>query len=135
MFLIDTNVISELQKNERANPGVIEWFVQTPPSRQFFSVVTAIELERGVGLLERKDAIRGQHLRTWVDKILLEYAARLISVDTSIARLCGRLHVEKTRPYNDALIAATAMIGDKTVVTRNVQDFVTMGARVINPFR
>ena len=134
MYLIDTNVISELRKRHRAEPRVLTWFRETPEELMALSVVTAAELEAGVRLLERRDAAQGAIIRRWVEGVIAEFHARFVPVDLDIARICGGLHVPDPRPERDAWIAATALAHGLTVVTRNVSDFAPMGVKIVNPW-
>lgn len=135
MFLLDTNVVSELRRPERANANVRAWASGTPAELYAISVVTVLELERGIVLVERRDAMQAAVLRRWLEReILTPLADRILSIDTAIARLCANLRVPDPRPERDALIAATALTLGLTVVTRNVGDFEPMGVTLINPW-
>lgn len=137
MFLLDTNVVSELRKARagRAEPRVVAWAQGVPISRQFLSVVSVHELELGVRLAERRDAPRGRILRAWLDEhVLPTFAERILPVDTAVARRSAALHVPDPRPIRDALVAATALVHGLTVVTRNLRDFATTGAELLDPW-
>jgi len=135
MYLIDTNVWSELRNRGRANPGVRAWADGCKASDLYLSVVTAFELERGVLLMERRDPRQGAHLRAWmVQNVLEPFEKQILPVDVTIARRCAALHVPDPRPERDALIAATALVHGLTVVTRNVADFEPMGVKTFNPW-
>lgn len=135
MFLLDTNVVSELRRPERANANVRAWASGTPAELYAISVVTVLELERGILLVERRDAMQATVLRRWLEReILTPLADRILSIDTAIARRCASLHVPDPRPERDALIAATALTLGLTVVTRNIGDFEPMGVTLINPW-
>lgn len=135
MFLLDTNVVSELRRPERAAANVWAWASSTPTDHYAISVVTVQELERGTLLMERRDPIQGGILRRWLEQeVLARLAPRILSIDSAIARRCARLHVPDPRPERDALIAATALAHGLTVVTRNVGDFEPMGVAVLNPW-
>lgn len=111
MFLLDTNVVSELRKigSSKADEQVEKWAISTPASQTFVSVITIFEIERGVLRIERRDSRQGQVLRTWLnDYVLAHYSDRIIPIDTRIARRCASLHVPDPMPDYDALIAATA---------------------------
>jgi len=138
MYILDTNVLSELRKAHagNANPGVTEWAAGVPPASLFLSVVSVLELELGVLLVEHRDAAQALHLRAWLDnRVLPAFAGRILPIDESIARRCARLHVPNPRPERDALIAATALTHGMTVVTRNLNDFDSLGVAVLNPWR
>ena len=137
MYLLDTNVVSELRKAKsgKADAGVIAWAAGLPASELFLSAISVLELEMGVLLVERRDAAQGVILRSWLDKhVLPAFAERILPVDTAVARRCARLHVPDPRAERDALIAATALVRDLTVVTRNVGDFEASGVRLLNPW-
>jgi toxin FitB len=134
MYLVDTNVISELRKRHRAEPAVIRWFRETPEALMMISVVTVAELEAGVQQLERRDAVQGALIRRWVDGVMREFGDRCVSIEVAAGRICGGLHVPDPRPERDAWIAATALARGLTVVTRNTRDFLPMGVKVLNPW-
>ncbi len=135
MYLLDTNVVSELRRPERTDPNVRTWASVTTADPQWLSVVTVLELEKGTLLMERRDAKQGGILRRWLElEVLRSLAGRILPVDLAIARRCARLHVPDPRPERDALIAATALEHGLTVVTRNVGDFQALGVPVLNPW-
>ena len=138
MYILDTNVLSELRKAHTAyaHPGVTAWAAGVPPASLFLSVVSVLELELGVLLIERRDAAQALHLRAWLDnRVLPAFADRILPIDEAIARRCASLHVPNPRPERDALIAATALTHGMTVVTRNLNDFDALGVDVLNPWR
>ncbi|MBY0448091.1 MAG: type II toxin-antitoxin system VapC family toxin, partial [Hyphomonadaceae bacterium] len=131
MFLLDTNVVSELRRPARAGPHVRAWADNTPAELYALSVVTVQELERGTLLMERRDAAQGAILRRWLEEaVLAKLASRILPIEVAVARRCAQLHVPNPRPERDALIAATALVYGLTVVTRNVADFEPMGVSV-----
>ena len=137
MYLLDTNVVSELRKAKsgKADARVTAWASGVPASELFLSAISVLELEMGVLLVERRDAAQGVVLRSWLDKhVLPAFADRILPVDAAVARRCARLHVPDPRAERDALIAATALVRDLTVVTRNVGDFEATGVRLLNPW-
>lgn len=138
MYLLDTNVVSELRKAKqgKADEGVVEWAQSVQVGELYLSAISVLELEQGVLQRERKDASQGALLRTWLDQhVLPGFAGRILAVDTAVAIRCGRLHVPDPRSERDALIAATALVHGMTVVTRNVKDFEPTGVPVFNPWR
>ena len=138
MFLLDTNVVSELRKvgSKHANSNVEQWANSTPGKQTFISVITLFELERGILLAERKDKPEGNILRKWFEeRVLLQYADRTIPLTADIARRCAYLHVPNPMPDYDALIAATALVHSLTVVTRNTEDFERTGVKLLNPWQ
>jgi toxin FitB len=135
MFLLDTNVISELRRPEKADGNVLAWASTNPAASFFLSAISILEIELGTLLIARKDAAHGAILRGWVnDQILTRFNDRILAVDTGVAQRCARLHVRSPRAERDALIAATAMVHGLTVVTRNVTDFEPMGVPLLNPW-
>lgn len=137
MYLLDTNVISELRKKEKANQGVITFFqhLNRSNTNAFLSAVTLGELRRGIELIRhRKDFTQANLLENWFSTILTDYSDKILPIDQDIAQLWGRLRVPNPSNELDKLIAATAILYDLTVVTRNVTDFLETGAKVYNPF-
>jgi predicted nucleic acid-binding protein len=137
MFLLDTNVISELRKagDGRADANVIAWLSSEDATQFYISSITLMELELGILRIERRDPGQGARLRTWMDNhVLPEFSERTLPVDTAVALLCARLHVPDPRPDRDAYIAATAHLHGMTVVTRNVADFEPTGVHLLNPW-
>lgn len=137
MYLVDTNVVSEVRKRSRADKGVMAFFREAAQndSDLYLSVVTVGELRRGVEIIRhRGDKPQATRLEHWLDGVLREFASNILAVDEEIGQLWGRLRVPHPEHLLDKLIAATALIHDLTVVTRNVDDFAGTGARVLNPF-
>ena len=137
MYLLDTNVVSELRKvrSGKADAGVAQWAEQTRAAELYLSVISLHELDIGVLLRERKDAEQGRMLREWLEQhVLPAFANRVLPVDVAVARASARLHVPDPRPVRDALIAATALVHDMTVVTRNIADFEPTGVAIHNPW-
>ncbi|MBD8891272.1 type II toxin-antitoxin system VapC family toxin [Roseibium litorale] len=137
MFLLDTNVISELRKtgDGRADPNLMAWVEEKSADSLYISAVTLMELEIGILRVERRDPEQGARLRDWMDtRVVPEFSNRTLPVDASVAIACARLHVPDPRSERDALIAATAQVHGMTVVTRNVSDFQATGIRLLNPW-
>ena len=137
MYLLDTNVISELRKvgDGRADARVIAWISDRDPANFYLSALTLMELEIGILRMERRDSEQGLRLRTWMDRhVLPEFLERTLPVDSAVALKCARLHVPHPRAERDALIAATAIVHGMTVVTRNLVDFERIGTDVVNPW-
>jgi predicted nucleic acid-binding protein len=138
MYLMDTNVISEMRKTSaaRGDAAVRRWAGSVDQSALFLSVITVLEVQMGVLRMMRKDAVQGELLRRWLHQAVLPaFRGRILEVDAEIALRGAALHVPVTIAYYDALIAATAMIHGMTVVTRNVADFAPMGVSVLNPWQ
>ncbi|QHG74207.1 type II toxin-antitoxin system VapC family toxin [Ensifer adhaerens] len=137
-YLLDTNVISELRKvgDGKADANVVEWIGAEDAARFFISAITVLELERGVLSVQRRDAAQGARLRSWLDgQVRPEFAGRILTVDDAVATRCAHLHVPDRRNEADALIAATALVHDMAVVTRNVRDFEGTGVVVVAPWQ
>ena len=135
MFLLDTNVVSELRRRDRADMRVGVWSDSVRPEAQFISAITLQEIEIGALSIERRDRVQGELLRRWIDQAVLpSFGNRILPVDTDVALRCARLHVPDPRPQVNALIAATALVHDLTLVTRNVADFAALGVPVLNPW-
>lgn len=137
MFILDTNVISELRKAGKgtADANVIAWAIGIPVVKLYLSAVTIHELELGVLLVERRDVIKGAVLRKWLSHYVLPaFANRILPIDTAVARQSAALQVPQTRPFRDGLIAATGIVHRMTIVTRNIADFSPTGAALLNPW-
>jgi predicted nucleic acid-binding protein len=137
MFLLDTNVVSELRKVRagKADANVAAWTERVDAADLFISVITVMELELGVLSIERKDAVQGSVLRAWLEQhVLPEFSGRTVSIDATVALRCARLHVPDKRGERDALIAATALVHGMTLVTRNAADFQSTGVTLLNPW-
>jgi predicted nucleic acid-binding protein len=137
MYLVDTNVVSEHRKGTRANSGVRDFFrrVTTERTPIFLSVVTVGELRRGVDLVRhRGDTLQANRLEKWLTQLLRHYHDYILNIDTDVAQLWGRLRVPHYENALDKLIAATALIHNLAVVTRNHDDFEKTGVRVFDPF-
>jgi len=135
MFLLDTNVVSELRRSRRADPHVTAWADSVAPADMFLSSITVLELETGALLLARRDERQGRLIRQWIeDRVLPAFTGRILAVDIAVARRCAPLHVPDPKPYRDSLIAATALVHGLTVATRNRADFEPMAVSVLNPW-
>src|SRR4051794_28195077 len=120
MFLLDTNVISELRRPERANRNVVAWAGSIPVASFFLSVISILEIEVGALRLARKDPAQGIIFRAWIDRqILTRFDGRILPVDLGVALRCAALHVPNPASERDALITATALAHGLTMVTRN----------------
>ncbi len=137
MFVLDTNVVSELRKARggQADAQVLAWAHQADPASLYISALTVLELELGVLRMGRRDARQGAMLRSWLDdQVLVAFRSRVLAIDTAVARRCASLHVPDACAERDALIAATALIHAMTVVTRNTADFIATGVALLNPW-
>lgn len=133
-YLIDTNVVSELRKGARANPLVVDWFRRQQPQELFLSVLTLGELRHGVERVRRRDPGSALALGRWLDRILEQFRDRILDVDQAVAERWGRTGIPDPLPDVDALVAATALVHDLIVVTRNVKHIAPAGVRCFNPF-
>ena len=135
MYLLDTNVISELRHGKpKQSPAVRAWAADKEMSRLFLSAITVLELEKGVQALERKQPPQGGALRDWLDHVKTAFADRILPFNEDTAVLCAAMHFPQPKPERDAMIAATALQHRMTLVTRNVIDFENTGLALINPF-
>lgn len=135
--MLDTVVVPELRKAKtgKADRRVVEWASGVAPSVLFLSVITILELEQGVLLIQQRDLVQGAVLRAWLDRqVLPTFAGRVLPIDAAVAQQCPGLHVPNTRAERGALIAATALVHGMAVVTGNVADFEPLGIQVINPW-
>jgi predicted nucleic acid-binding protein len=137
IYLLDTNVVSELRKKSSGNAdrNVVAWESGVSADTVYISVVTVMELELGTLRITRRDPLQGAILRSWVDNnVLKSFAGRILPVDVEVAQRAAALHVPDPRPEHDALLAATALVHKMTVVTRNTVDFTPTGIATLNPW-
>lgn len=134
-FLLDTNVLSELRKGKRTDPGVTAWYAAVPEEDLFLSVLVVGELRQGVERLRRRDLEGADRLDRWLGDLLEDYADRILPLDLRAAELWGRLNVPDPLPAVDGLLAATAITHDLALVTRNGRDVARTGVRIVDPFR
>lgn len=133
-LLLDTNVLSELRKGGRAHPEVQTWFESTDERALFTSVLVLGEIRRGIESIRRRDPTAGQALDHWKYRLVETFGDRVLPVDAAIADRWGALNVPDPVPTVDGLLAATALVYDFTLVTRNVRDVERTGVRLLNPF-
>ena len=118
MYILDSNVVSELRKGTKAHRNVRTWAQALPAASLYLSAISILELEIGILLVERRDRKQGGILRTWMDgHVLPSFSGRILAIDTIVAQRCAALHVPNSRSGRDALIAATALVHGMTVVT------------------
>jgi toxin FitB len=135
MYLLDTNIVSELRRPDKAAQSVVAWAATAPLASMFLSAITILEIELGALSIARRDQAQGRILRAWIDdQILPRFHGRILPIDAAVAQRCARLHIPDPRAERDALIAATALTHGMRVVTRNVGDFAPMGVELLNPW-
>lgn len=133
-FLIDTNILAELRKRERGNPGVLNWYNGIEESEIYISVIVLGEIRRGIELLRRRDQVAAESLEAWLNCLRVSLGDRLLPVTEAITDCWGRLGIPDPIPVADGLLAATALVHDLTLVTRDTRDVERSGARLLNPF-
>jgi toxin FitB len=132
-FLLDTNVVSEIRKHT-PDAGVAQWFASVPADSLFLSVLVVGEIRQGIERLARRDSAQAEIFEQWLSQLVDGYDDRLIPITERIAQTWGRLNVPAPLPVVDGLLAATALVHDWTLVTRNVADVRSTGVRLLNPF-
>lgn len=134
-YLLDTNVISELRKGERANAAVTAWFEGLADEEIFISVLTVGEIRRGIESIRRRDPDSAAALDGWLARVVEAHLDRIIPINRAVAEEWARLNVPDPLPVIDGLLAATAKVADLTLATRNVADVEGTGAALLNPFK
>lgn len=137
MYLLDTNVLSELRKagSDRAEPNVISWAEDKSTTSLFISAITILEIQMGILQIERKDPRQAAIYKTWLNShVLKAFSDRVLSFDTNSALKCAQLHVPNPKSERDAMIASTSIVHGLTLVTRNEKDFKHIDVDVINPW-
>lgn len=137
MFILDTNVISELRKvkSGRADENVIHWVATQEPQQFFISAICILEIDMGILGVDRYDVKQAKALRKWRDEYIFpSFEHRILDVALAVCRQCASLHIPNKRPDRDAFVAATALHHKMTVVTRNTKDFADTGVALINPW-
>lgn len=133
-YLIDTNVVSELRKKQRADQRVVAWLQEREPDELYLSVLVIGELRRGAARVRRRDPTAAEALDRWVTHIGERFGDRVLAVDRAVAERWGEISAHPTVPDVDGLLAATALVHDLVVVTRNVRHIAPTGARCLDPF-
>ena len=135
MFLLDTNIVSEVRKGRRSDPNVSNWYADVSESQLFISSLTIGEIRKGIELARRRhDVDQAEALETWLRAVIQRFSGRILTVDTEEADTWGQLSAIRPVPVIDGLLAATAMAHDMILVTRNVSDVEGLGVRVLDPF-
>jgi len=132
-FLLDTNVVSEIQK-KAPDRGVATWFASVPADKLFLSVLVVGEIRQGITRLVRRDPAQAEIFERWLSQLVDGYGDRIVPITVRIAEAWGRLNVPDPVPVVDGLLAATALVHDWTLVTRNFNDVTSTGVRLLDPF-
>ena len=132
-WLVDTNVLSELRKGDRANPGVRAWFDAADDHDLYTSVLVLGEIRRGLESIRRRDTPSALALEHWLARLTADFGARILPVDVDVADRWGALNVPNPIPTVDGLLAATALVHDLVLVTRNVRDVIRTRVEVLDP--
>jgi predicted nucleic acid-binding protein len=132
-YLLDTNIVSELRKRD-PDDHVLAWYGTVRPVDLYLSVMTIGEIRRGVERLRRRDPLHAVRIERWLSGLIAHYRNRIVDVDATIAERWGRINVPDPLPVVDGLLAASALVRDLTLVTRNVRDVKHCGVRLLNPF-
>lgn len=133
-FLLDTNIISEIRKRDRADSSVARWVAQAPVTEIGTSVIVLAEIRRGIELKRRGDPRQAESLDRWFSQMRIRLEERVLPIDESIAEAWARLSVPNPLPFIDGLLAATAKVHNLTLVTRNIADIAGTGISLLNPF-
>lgn len=134
-WLIDTTVVSDLRKGDRANDGIRAWFAEASEDELFTSVLVLGEIRRGIESIRRRDTPSALALEQWLDRLTADFGERVLPIDARVADRWGRLNVPDQVPTVDGLLAATALVHDLVLVTRNIRDVANTGVRVLDPSR
>ena len=135
MFLLDTNIVSEVRKGRRSDPSVSNWYAGVDESQLFISSLTIGEIRRGIEIARRRrDVDQAEALETWLQTVIQRFSGRILIVDAKEADTWGQISAIRTVPVVDSLLAATAIVHDMTLVTRNVADVAGLGVQVLDPF-
>jgi toxin FitB len=133
-YLLDTSIVSEIRKGSRADKAVMTWFSDVNDEDLYLSVLVLGELRQGVERLRARDLASAERLDRWLHRLAEGYEGRILLVDERVAQVWGRLNVPDPLPAIDGLLAATAVVHDLTLATRNTRDVARTGARLFNPF-
>lgn len=134
-FLLDTNIISEIRKGERCNPGLTAWYASISDEDLFLSSLVLGEIRRGIELARLRDSAKATALERWLQQVKAAFSTRILGIDQTIADQWGRMSAIRSIPVIDGLLAATALVNGLTLVTRNERDVTGLGVPILNPFR
>ena len=132
-WLVDTNILSELRKGDRTDPGVRAWFAEAREEELFTSVLVLGEIRRGIESIRRRDAPSALALEQWLTRFTMSFAERVLPIDAQVADRWGTLNVPDPVPTVDGLLAASALVHDLVLVTRNVRDVAGTGVQLLDP--
>ena len=133
-FLLDTNIISEIRKRDRAHPNLARWVARTPVKEMGTSVVVLAEIRRGIELKRRSDSKQAEALDRWFAQMRTRLGDRVLPIDEPIAEMWATMNVPDPLPFIDGLLAATTKVHGLTLVTRNVSDVARTGVSIVDPF-
>ena len=134
MYLLDTNVVSELRKRDRCEENVAAWYTGISDDDLFLSVLTLGEFRKGIEIVRDRDPDQAEVLENWLRYVQQNYEGRILSIDANITDAWGQMHYIRNIPVIDGLLAATAKVHNLTLVTRNIQHVEGLGANLLNPF-
>jgi toxin FitB len=132
-YLLDTNVVSEIRKKV-PDPGVSAWLASVPDDELFLSVLVVGEIRQGIERLARRDLAQAEIFEQWLGRLVHAYGDRIVPITARVAEAWGRLNLPDAVPVVDGLMAATALVHDWTLITRNVDDVASTGVRILDPF-
>ncbi len=134
MYLIDTNIISEIRKGSRCNRRVAAWYSTVQDDQLYLSVIVLGEIRQGIERVRKRDPRQAAALEKWLAEVIEAFGPRILPIDRDVADIWGRLNAAGTLPVIDALLAATAQVHGLTLVTRNLKDIARTGVRCLDPF-
>lgn len=134
MFLLDTNVLSELRKGRRCHPNVAAWYRDIRDDDIFLSALVVGEIRQGIERIRPRNPDRARAFETWLEELVTTFGERILPVDERVAQVWGRSNARESFPMIDSLLAATAEAHGLTLVTRNIKDIERSGVRCLNPF-
>ena len=132
-WLVDTNILSELRKGDRTDPGIRAWFAEAREEELFTSVLVLGEIRRGIESIRRRDEPSALALEQWLTRLTMSFAERVLPIDARVADRWGTLNVPDPVPTTDGLLAASALVHDLVLVTRNVRDVAGTGVQLLDP--